>query len=173
MIKHQIIENFLPQEDFDKLQNAIVWDKYLRWQLHKGCCMKGDDEKAGSLWHWYGSHLVYGEGETGSKLFPLVNDLVIQPLVKKGVINQLIRSKCNFYPAWSEVREHVEHTDYPFNHSALLIGLNTCDGFTRLSEDTIIESVANRAVIFNGSIPHNPTNCTNAAGRFNININYI
>ena len=50
---------------------------------------------------------------------------------------------------------------------------NTCDGYTKLNDGTKVESVANRALFFDPSIPHQSTNCTNAKARFNININYL
>ena len=44
---------------------------------------------------------------------------------------------------------------------------------TILNDDIMIESVENRVLLFDPSLPHSSTTCTNAKARFNININYF
>ena len=42
-----------------------------------------------------------------------------------------------------------------------------------MEDGTKIESVSNRNVIFDGSTPHNSTNCTNEKARFVLAVNYF
>ena len=64
-----------------------------------------------------------------------------------------------------KLEEHLPHTDYSFDNKGCVLSFNTCDGFTRL-ENGVVNSVANRAVIFAAQKPHNSTSTTNAKARF-------
>ncbi len=72
------------------------------------------------------------------------------------------------------------HTDWPskgdLNRKACLFGINTCDGYTKIDdgkESVKIDSKANRAILFDSTIPHCSTNTTNDTRRVNINFNYF
>ena len=95
-------------------------------------------------------------------------------------MNTLIRVKINNYPNQGKFREHTMHTDWPskggLNRKACLFGINTCDGYTKLDngkESVKIDSKANRAILFDPTIPHCSTNTTNDTRRVNINFNYF
>ena len=92
---------------------------------------------------------------------------------KHHYIKALIRIKVNFYPHSKELIEHAPHTDDTFSHMGAVFSLNTCDGFTRLSDGSIIDSVENRIVFFDASTSHNSTTTTTDIGRYNINFNFI
>ena len=64
------------------------------------------------------------------------------------------------------------HRDYETKHKGVLYSLNTCDGYTIFEDGTKVKSVANRALLFDPSIPHCSTTCTNAWYRSNIILNY-
>ena len=49
--------------------------------------------------------------------------------------------------------------------------LNTCDGYTHFKDGTRVETIENRAVIFNSQVPHGGSTCTNADNRIVLNIN--
>ena len=83
-----------------------------------------------------------------------------------------MRALVKFYPYTETVHEHSPHVDYPFSNYGAVFSLNTCDGFTRLSDGTKVESVENRMVFFDSSKPHNSSTTSNASGRFNINLNF-
>ena len=93
---------------------------------------------------------------------------LLKPILKWKT---LFRVKINFYGYTDKIYEHHMHTDFDFKHQVALISLNTCNGFTRLGKKKI-DSIANRAIIFNGHISHNSSTCTNSKGRWNINVNY-
>jgi hypothetical protein len=50
--------------------------------------------------------------------------------------------------------------------------VNSNDGYTKFETGEIVESVANRIVIFDSDVKHTGTTCTNALGRFVVNLNY-
>jgi|TARA_B100002019_G_scaffold292102_1_gene314223 hypothetical protein len=178
VINYQVIDDFLPEENLKILQKEIMWGHNFFWNVTDHVSNsphdpKGGDPQADEMWNWYGAHLVWAHNNPQSNFWQMIDDLIITPMLNEGTMRALIRAKVNFYPAWTELKEHSSHTDYDFDHSACVISLNTCNGYTRLSDDITVDSVANRAVIFNGSWEHNSTNCTDQKGRFNINLNYV
>ena len=88
-------------------------------------------------------------------------------------VKALIRAKANLYSNQSKIIEHDIHTDYPFKHKGVLFSLNTCNGFTEFEDKTKIQSVENRAIFFDPSLPHHSSTCTDAPTRVNINFNYF
>jgi hypothetical protein len=98
---------------------------------------------------------------------------LFSPIIKKLNAKSLIRVKINCYPCTEVIKENESHKDYEYDHKGFIYYFNTCDGYTKLNDGTKIDSVANRALFFNPSIPHQSTTCTNAKARFNMNINYF
>ena len=92
---------------------------------------------------------------------------------KKLGIKSLMRAKINLYVKTHKIEEHYPHVDFPFEHKGCLFSFNTCDGYIKLEDGTKIESVANRALLFEPNKPHSSTSTTNAKGRFNLNLNYF
>jgi len=81
--------------------------------------------------------------------------------------------KLNCYPRTDTLQTHEFHRDYPFSHKGCLFGFNTCDGATVFEDGTRVDSVANRAILFDAHELHASTSCTNQKARFNLNINYF
>ena len=65
------------------------------------------------------------------------------------------------------------HTDMEFSHTAAVLSLNTCDGYTKLADGTKVDSVENRIIFFDAGKAHCSTTTTNAKARFNIIVNYL
>ena len=121
---------------------------------------------------WYAIHMLYYNDVPMTHFFNYVNSLLIEKIRSDKRLKSLIRAKCNFYGHTHEIVEHQSHTDYEYEHIAAVFSLNTCDGYTRIG-DTIVESVENRIVFFDGSKIHNSTSTSNKKGRFNINLNFL
>ena len=51
--------------------------------------------------------------------------------------------------------------------------MNTCNGFTILDDGTKIDSIENRALLFDPSKLHHSTTCTDEKVRINIILNYL
>jgi hypothetical protein len=160
--KFKIIDNFLPEAELADL-NGIIMSAGFPWYTNTdGVAYKGDFSDK------YFIHMMYTSGQPNSSHYSLLN-----PIVVKLGAKAILRAKVNLYLQGNSFIEHGTHRDYPFSHKAFLLYLNTNNGFTRLADGQIIESIANRAVIFNGNQLHNSTNCTDALFRANISINYL
>ena len=172
-MNHKVIDNFLDEEYFDSLVNLFT-----------------DKERPGHIDQnhdipWYFTSKIVDEGDEIGKSFymthmfynghipfsPLYNELI--PLLEKLEVKCLLRIKANLYPNTHTLHEHSMHSDYDFSHSAAILSLNTCDGYTKLRDGTKIDSIANRILLFDASEKHCSTTTTNVPARINININYI
>jgi hypothetical protein len=162
----QIIDNYLSEERFKELQTNIVWNTDFPWYLNNNVVSGKVEDPESS---YYATHIVYYNCKPLSNIYekfiPLINSL--------PNFRSLLRVKVNFYPRTSELYEHDKHVDYDFEHKGAILSLNTCDGFTRLEDGTIVDSVANRLLLFDSSKPHNSSTTTDPKCRFNININYL
>jgi len=170
-MKYEVIDNFLDEEYFNSLVSLCA-DAKLPWyyqsnitytEEHTKWKPKEKDDKSFLMFH-----IFYIQNEPVSGFF---ND--IYPLLDKIGKMGLIRIKANLYPNTEILHEHIMHQDYEFSHSAALLSLNTCDGYTKLKDGTKIDSVANRILFFDSSEEHCSTATTDVPARFNININYI
>lgn len=162
-----IIDNLLPETELKFLQEAVMWNDLIQYRLHN---QVANNEEKDSLDNWYGTSMIYADHRPTSEHFDEVQSIFTKHLPD---FVAWIRIKINFYPHTTEIYEHEQHYDCKYSHGAAIFCLNTCDGYTRLGEDTIIESVENRLYLFDGCIKHNSTTTTNAKGRFNFNFNYM
>ena len=194
-MKYEVIDNFLDEEYFNSLVTLFT-DKdkkgnfNMPWffQDDYGISMTEelpyDQEKYPypffMIHHFYNNHVP--KNHFFNNIIPLLDSLgrhngVNPPRVGSGYGTTdgvcLIRAKGNLYPNTKILHEHPMHGDLPFPHSAAILSLNTCDGYTKLKDGTKIDSVANRILLFDASNEHCSTTTTNVSARINININYI
>ena len=169
-MEYKVIDNFLDEEYFDELVTFFIDPKhegaspipwYFRRELNPNHNVAGDNL-------FYMIHVFYGDNVPVSSGY---NNLI--PLLDKLGIACLLRIKANLYPNTHKLHEHPVHVDTKFSHSGAILSLNTCDGYTKLKDDTKIDSIANRLLLFDSSEEHRSTTTTNVPARINININYI
>ena len=176
-MKYKVIDNFLDEEYFNFLEILFTerglekeGNPLMPWCLNtnivSGTGIKKPASKIDKL--FYMTHMLYA-GNTPQS--PFYEKLV--PLLEKLKARCLIRIKANLYPNTEILHEHSMHTDYDFSHSAAILSLNTCNGYTKLKDSTKIDSVANRVLLFDASEEHCSTTTTNVYARINININYF
>ena len=163
-MKHKVIDNFLEEDYFDSLV-SLFEGKKIPWYFQREVNPNHDVAKDNLF---YMTHMFYIDNVPKS---PHYDTLV--PLLEKLGARGLLRVKANFYPNTEILHEHPMHTDYKFCHSAAILSLNTCDGYTKLKDGTRIDSVTNRILLFDASEEHCSTTTTNIPARINININYI
>jgi hypothetical protein len=99
--------------------------------------------------------------------------IFLDPIILKINPKAIIRIKGNYYPRTEKIIEHDKHVDYLFENKGFIFYINNNNGFTRLNDGTIIESVENRGLFFDAHIEHNSSTCTDQDGRININFNYF
>ena len=163
MINQKVIDNFLPDEDYSNIRKMMLDDyKNFPWYYNPDVAYKGDG-------NFYFVHTFF------EARYKLESKFLAQlvPILDRLGIKDLWRVKGNLHPRQGEFIENKPHVDYDEPHQAALYYINTNDGHTRLHDGTKIDSVANRLLLFDGSKPHNSTNCTNEQVRMNINFNYV
>lgn len=161
---YKIIDNFLPKDLSHRIHDVLLTSQYTNWYLQND--ISGQDDKNDKL--FYLTHLFYADHAVKSDMFTWV-----QHVMQDMDIKALIRIKANLYPKTEFMHIHKEHTDYPYSHKGAIYYVNDNDGYTILNGDVRIESKQNRLLLFDPSIPHQSTTCTDAPYRVNINFNYF
>lgn len=157
----EIKDNFLEENYFNELYK-LVTSEDIEWHYNN----KVTDRNT-NIESFYFAHNFLNNGIIQSKWAEAVN-----PLLSKLDINVPIRVKANLYPNIGKKHYNKPHVDYTFPCKGAILYLNSNDAPTTI-EDTEVESIANRLVIFDASKPHYSCNPSNVKARFNININYI
>ena len=180
----KVIDNFLDAYAFHEVQKSIVYNDTFELflntkvtfhdieQCHSVSNPDGMEQEHNDNWNLYFTHMFYDNNIPKSHYANNLLEFFIPKFQSFG-FRSLIRAKLNLYPNTPEIKEHQQHVDYSFPHTAALFSLNTCDGFTRMSDGTKIDSVENRMVIFDGSTLNNSSTTTNAKARYNINFNFL
>ena len=176
----KIIDNFLDAYTFNEVQKFIVYNVNFEVFLNTNVTFNEYSGKEEGMmkqeednWNFYFGHTFYDNNMPQSPYAKKLLDFFVPKFQSLGVFKSLLRAKLNLYTNTSEIKEHQPHYDYEFSHTSALFSLNTCDGFTRMSDGTKIDSVENRMVIFDGSTLHNSSTTTNAKARYNINFNFL
>ena len=171
-MKPTVIDDFIPNDIFKGLQKTICSNKFT-FNVITNVDAQPGAIKQEDYWSWYLIHMVYWNDTPYSELFqPLYNEFI--PRFKKlGLFKSLLRIKVNAFPSTSVVHEHNKHIDYSYNHIGAVFSLNTCDGYTKLKDDTKVDSVANRLLIFDASQTHQSTTTSTSKLRYNINFNLL
>jgi hypothetical protein len=160
---YQIIDDFLEESVFEQYLNTLILfrDKIPLYYVPYVASESNNSS-------FYFVHDLYKHSLPVSAYF----DRLVLPLMENVRRLSLIRAKVNWYPKTPEVVEHAPHKDLDIEHKVLVFYVNTCNGFTRLGDDIVVESVENRALIFDGSI-HNSATCSDKNLRCSINIDFI
>ena len=158
----KVIDNFLSQQQFDKLQSDII-SIHFPWYFQTGVTNDGVYDDSCLL-----THVFYDNDMVNSPGLPIV-----QPLLNMISIEKLLRVKANLYPNNGHFIHHKKHKDFEFDHSGLLFSINTNNGHTILGDGTQVQSIENRALFFNPGIDHQSTSCTDQKFRVNILINFL
>ena len=162
-MQYEVIDNYLPKEEFEMIKNAIMNNQNFPWFYSSDVTFSDADYKT-----MYFVHLIYGDFGAKSTYINTVLGLI-----NKIGAKSLIRIKANMYPNLGEVTENLPHTDYEFEHKGAIYYLNTNNGPTVLEDGTKIDAVENRILFFDPSKKHYSTHCTDQKVRVNININYF
>ena len=165
-----IKDNFLPIREFEQMHSELMaWN--FPWYTSK--VVNDSDQNAGNNMQF--THLFYERyspvDDTINILHPILR--VIQPI-------SIFKIKANIMPNQGKVIEHGYHhdvTDSEFHSikdhmKTSILYMNTCDGYTKFEDGTVVESVANRFVTFPNHTEHTGTTTSNSDYRLVINFNY-
>ena len=164
-MEYKIIKNFLDLDTFRYIQEKTMGSDPAGMAYFFNRTIAYRDTKSKQ---YYFTHSLYQNDQPRSDYF----STILVPLAKKLNAKTLIRAKVNLYPSTDKIVEHDPHRDFPYSHKGCVFSINTCDGYTKLG-DKKIPSIENQALLFDSSIEHSSTSCTNDQARFNININYF
>jgi hypothetical protein len=160
VLAHQVIDNFLELEDFKRIQTAVMSGVF-PWYFNVGVAYKNSDD-------YYFVHTFYVDYSVRSDQFE-----ILEPLIRKLDAKAIIRIKANLYPNLHNFFINESHIDQEYSCKSAVLYLNTCNGYTQLGDDIIVNSVENRVLLFDSSKPHNSTHCTDQHARVTLNINYF
>jgi hypothetical protein len=98
---------------------------------------------------------------------------LLEPILLKLNPSAILRIKANLTPRADKIIQHGFHVDIShFKGKTAIYYINTTNGYTVFENGTKIESVENRMVIFDSTIKHTGTTCTDSRNRCVINFNY-
>ena len=181
----EIEDNFLKQEDFDKIQECIMKD--FRHQLMKE--ERGGGKGPGPFPWFYNdiidnlddvdrfqfTHMFYSAPAPRSEYF----ENLLGPIFDKIKPISIARIKANLLTKTPNIVENEFHVDMVMSEEKLkqwttsIFYVNTNNGYTKFEDETIVESVANRMVTFPANMKHKGTSCTDERTRIVINFNYF
>ena len=163
-IQHTIQDNYLNETDYKNIKNTMLRRDFAWYFINTVASLHDKNQ-----FHYFFSHVFFmREDGITSPFFK-----ILAPIINKLKFKALIRVKANLYSNQNKIEEHEKHVDYSFKHKAALFSLNTCNGFTTLNDGTKIKSVGNRMLLFDASLPHHSSTCTDTMARININFNYF
>jgi len=155
----KVIDNYLPNKEFLKIQKILMSHDF-PYYFNNTVVNKNDID------NFYFTHKIYDKNVVNSNYYGM-----LEPLLTKLDTIFLRRVKVNCYTRSEKIIKHKAHKDYEISHKGAILSLNTCNGGTYIGKK-FIKSVANRILLFDPSILHSSTNCTDEKARFNININW-
>ena len=159
----KIIENFLAEHDLEDLK-TIVLGSMFPWYLNDGVTTIGDG-------HIQFTHLMYRDNAFTSSF--TMNELEL--FREKLGFTKILRAKFNLLQRTEQIIEHGLHTDLENPGKKVktaILYLNSNDGYTRFETGEKIASVENTLVLFDGSLKHCGTTCTNKKYRAVFNLNF-
>ena len=161
--EHEVIDNFLDKDYFEELKK-IVMDVDMPWFWSLTASPAPAQR--------YFQHTLFDQACPATVCSQYYEQFSRGFWVKLKM-KALLRMKLNLYSKTDTIQVHNRHRDYTYDHKGCLFSFNTCDGFTTLEDGTKIESVENRALLFNPSTYHSSSSTTNDDIRLNMNINYF
>ena len=171
----KIIDNFLEQPIFDKLQTFIMGDDFA-WYFNDGIDfdygVKFDEEDRKKFQF---THIFYKDSTSNSKHYNILVPIlqIIDPIL-------VWRIKANLLTRTPNIVENAFHIDMrgmteekSKQWTTSIFYVNTNNGYTKFEDGTKIESIANRMVTFPLNMEHTGTSCTDKRTRVVINFNYF
>ena len=131
----KIYDNYLNKEYFDTLQETMMSDRF-PWFIAPGVNTSDDNQRQMI-------HIFYRANLPNSNYFDM-----LQPMLENMMMGSLIRVKANLVPRTEKIIKHGMHRDQLFKCKIGILYVNSNDGFTEFEDGTIVESVANRFVVF-------------------------
>ena len=160
---YNIIDDFLPQEEFDLLEDHMM-GYYFPWYYMDRESYETETDT------FQFQHTFYKGGE-----YPYISEYydLVKPILRKLNVDEkkLHRIKAILTTKTSEHRFSGYHIDYK-DMTTVAFYVNTNNGYTEFQKGAKIKSVANRAAIFDSNMVHGGHTATDQKTRVMINFNY-
>lgn len=163
----QVIDNFLPDSEFDFVCEMMMSNEF-PWYFSSSVASDVDADSQNPDKDFYYVHTFFEHCGTRSTFANIP-----QALLQRLDLLSLIRCKANSFTKTEQLHTFDLHSDYDFPHKGAIFYLNTCDGGTVFENGDMVESVANRMLLFDSAQLHASTTTTDQKRRVNININYF
>ena len=169
---HKRIDNFLPEDLFKNLQSLLL---------------NGDENQ---IMPWYYRFAIADYDDTegfvfGNDIFDrgVIPDMglfeeIAWPICSRIPMSSLNRMKINCHPRQT-LRGSPNyprcrfHTDMKEEHTVGILSINNCNGYKEFEDGTMLESIENSLVIFDGKTKHRSVGQTDENIRVNINLNFV
>ena len=170
----KIEDNFLKQEELDKIQKLMMEPSPFPWFYADRIVFDDDVDKFQFIHAFYDNHMPMSP--FANELDSIIN--IIQPF-------SIVKVRAKLLTRTPEIVETSFHVDLSLPEEQLrqwttsIFYVNTNDGYTEFQdgriemENTKVKSVANRMVTFPANLRHRGTSCTNENTRVVINYNYF
>jgi hypothetical protein len=164
----KIEDNFLKQEEFDKIQKLMGEPSPFPWFYADRIVFEDDVDKFQFIHAFYDNHMPMSP--FSNELDSIIN--IIQPF-------SIVKIRAKLLTRTPEIVESTFHVDIPLLEKNLkqwttsIFYINTNNGYTKFEDGTIVESVANRMLSFPANMKHCGTSCTDERRRIVINFNYF
>ena len=156
-MKLEIIDDFLPQTDFDTISGVFA-SRQVPWT-----CVDDDPTQTGVQF----CHVLYAHFAPCSHIWPVLAP--IHPVMKPRAY---LRVKANLQPRTEKIIQNNFHSDFADCITSIFY-LNSNNGYTLFEDGTKIQSKENRVVIFDSQMRHAGIPCTDEKRRVVINFNFI
>jgi YHS domain-containing protein len=163
----KVYDNFLSYNEFKKIQDDL-YSLNFPWYYSEGVVAK--DDNYDQFFHFFYSHHMPRSEYIET----------IDPIVFRLKAVGLIRIKANLLTRTPTIIEHGMHIDIENNKKqssydgkTAIYYVNTNNGYTKFEDGTVVNSVENRCVVFDSSLRHTGTTCTDQKTRVVINFCYV
>ena len=158
----EVIDNFLPENDFIKLQSLILGE-YFPWYYNDYVLTTPSNFT--SLNYQF-IHLFYKDG-IKSPLY-----LSVEPFITKLKVKDLFRIKANLNLKTLNHEYGGYHFDPYMKGKIAVYYINNNNGWTQFKNGDRVNSIQNRMVIFDPRLEHSSVTCNDKKRRLVINFNY-
>ena len=161
-----IIDNALTKEASKEIQHHMLSADF-QWYYNDKVLLLEPDQEFIELYNFQFTHNFMRDGQVNSDWWYL-----ILPLINKIDAKDIIKVKANLNPVADKITQHGLHTDRVVCDTTAVYYVNTNNGMTVFEDGTAVASRANRLLIFDSSLRHTGTTCTDEKVRCVINLNY-
>ena len=160
MDKVEIIDNFLPLDDFYHIKN-IMMGEYFQW-YYNDYVLSGNYKNFQFIHNFYNYGVIYR-----SPFLDLFKSTTEMLGVKK-----LQRIKANLNPRTLFKRKTGYHNDFA-NMTTAVFYINSNNGGTKFANGKFVRSKENRVIIFDSNLKHTGITFTDQKRRIVVNFNFI